>query len=107
MGQKQHKRRRREQRKFNKEIFSLFVVEVSAMDFWPRFKFCMNMAFKRHALQQRLKHDIAAHKAKHGGQGWKQPETYTTPYQMPAKLKGKPFAIKWHKGTPWSKVKWV
>ena len=49
---------RRMFKKFNKEVFKDFVIEVSIMPFWERFKFCMRMAFLRHELQQKLKPEI-------------------------------------------------
>ena len=60
MSGKSAKRLRRTMRKFNKQVFKDFTVEVSVMPFWTRFKFCMSMAFLRHELQRGLKDEIKA-----------------------------------------------
>lgn len=63
MSGKSAKKHRRTLRKFNKEVFKDFTVQVSAMPFWERFKFCLNMAFLRHELQKKLKPEIEAKRA--------------------------------------------
>ena len=60
MSGKSEKKLRKQQRKFNKHVFSDFMVEVSAMRFRKRLWFCIKMAFNRHELQVSLKDNIAA-----------------------------------------------
>jgi hypothetical protein len=60
MSGKSDKKLRRMLKKNRLKIFSDFAVEISAMPFWARLKFCLNMAFIRHELQKDLKDEIAA-----------------------------------------------
>jgi hypothetical protein len=60
MSGKSAKRIRKQVNKLNKEVFKDFMVEVSAMPFWTRLAFCLNMAFCRHALQRGLMPEIKA-----------------------------------------------
>lgn len=60
MSEKSEKKRRRQLKKFNKEVFKEFTIEVSIMPFWKRLGFCLNMAFLRHELQRGLKPEIEA-----------------------------------------------
>lgn len=60
MSEKSARRLRKQISKFNKKVFRDFTVEISAMPFWQRFKFCIKMAFLRHELQRSLKDNIAA-----------------------------------------------
>jgi hypothetical protein len=60
MSGKSAKRLRRTIKKFNNQVFKDFTVEISAMPFWQRFKFCVRMAFLRHELQRGLKPEIEA-----------------------------------------------
>lgn len=66
MSQKNDKQRRRDVKRQverdNKTVFHGFMLEISAQPFWPRFWFCMKMAFKRHALQKSMKPAIAERK---------------------------------------------
>lgn len=63
MSGKRNKKLRKEIKRFNKKVFYDFTVEVSAMPFWPRLKFCMLMAFCRHKLQKSLMEEIKAKRA--------------------------------------------
>jgi len=63
MSGKSAKKLRRQGHKVRKEIFTEFVIQVSAMDFWPRFWFCMKMAFLMQPLQKRYKDEIEARRS--------------------------------------------
>ena len=60
MSGKSAKKNRRVIRKFNKEVFKDFTVEVSAMPFFKRLWFCLMMGLCLHALQKGLKPEIMA-----------------------------------------------
>lgn len=63
MSQKSEKKLRRTQRKFNKHVFTDFMVEVGAMRFRKRLWFCLKMAFNSHEIQVSLKDNIKAKRA--------------------------------------------
>lgn len=60
MSGKSEKRLRRTMRKFSKQVFKDFAVEISCMPFWTRFMFCLRMAFLRHELQRGMRDEIEA-----------------------------------------------
>lgn len=62
MNGKRAKKYRRQVGRDNKEVFTAFMLEISAQPFWQRFVFCMRMAFKRHNLQKSMKTQIAERK---------------------------------------------
>jgi hypothetical protein len=60
MAQKNHKKLRRTIKKFNKQVFTDAVIEISAFKFFPRLWFCLKMAFLMHPLQDKHKDEIKA-----------------------------------------------